>query len=212
MYSSRFLSANWFFSTAVAAFRSAPNAGESSSLETREVAEAYLTAVKELPHNERLEFQKYVYWLMEQPHHYKATKDEQVSEEYRLASVFQEQSNQLLEEGLLISSKDYLHKTGIRWDAYASRIRRHQIFHLARADSEGNRENLIPAFFVDGRYSPKDLEKVCKYLSVVDRFRVYKFFVEPHAELGFLSPLEIIEQGEIEMVMMLAKGFRESLF
>jgi hypothetical protein len=68
---------------------------------------------------------------------------------------------------------------------------------------------LYPAFFVDPRFNPRDLEAVSMRLGSIPGGSKLQFFLTPRGSLAGRTPLDALSDGQLSAVKATADGFRE---
>ena len=68
---------------------------------------------------------------------------------------------------------------------------------------------LYPAFFADGDISRRDLEAITRSLGDIPASSKWQFFTTPKASLDGRTPLEALQRGDRQAVMVTAAGFVE---
>lgn len=121
--------------------------------------------------------------------------------------AMQEQARraELEETGQLIAAQDLAQRLGVSNQAVSKALKSGRLFAL---DGSGGRL-LFPAFYADGKLSRRDLEAVTRALGEIPASSKWQFFTSPKASLGGLTPLEALQRGQRQAVMVTAAGFVE---
>lgn len=121
--------------------------------------------------------------------------------------AMQEQARraELEETGQLIAAQDLAQRLEVSNQAISKALKSGRLFAL---DGSGGRL-LYPAFYADGKISRRDLEAVTRTLGEIPASSKWKFFTNPRASLDGLTPLEALQRGQRQAVMVSAAGFVE---
>jgi len=111
----------------------------------------------------------------------------------------------LIDDGALIKSTDLWDRLEIGRQAGSKALKDLRFFSL---DGPGG-VTLCPAFFSDHKYNRRILEKISKELGELPGPSKWQFFTTPKRSLDGKTPLEAIEKGQIDKVLVAATGFRE---
>ena len=121
--------------------------------------------------------------------------------------AMQEQARraELEETGQLIAAQDLAQRLEVSNQAVSKALKSGRLFAL---DGSGGRL-LYPAFYADGKVSRRDLEAVTRALGEIPASSKWQFFTNPRASLDGLNPLEALQRGQRQAVMVSAAGFVE---
>ena len=108
-------------------------------------------------------------------------------------------------EGRLLPAAKIWEKLEITKQAVSKAVKENRMFTLDGPSGE----SLYPAFFTDGRYDRRALEKVSKALGCLPGPSKWQFFTTGKASLGGKTPLDALSSGEIDAVLTTAAGFVE---
>lgn len=108
------------------------------------------------------------------------------------------------DEGLLMTSADFLAPLGISRQALSKAVREQRVFYV-----EGpSNTQLYPAFFVTDKRTRRLLEKVSRTLGDLPGPSKWQFFITPKSSLGGRSPVVAIQDGDVERVLAAAAAFK----
>lgn len=113
--------------------------------------------------------------------------------------------SKLIERKELISSSQIQARWGVTRQSVSEAVKAGRLFALIGPSGE----NFYPAFFVDGRYDRRSLEKVSKALGSLPASVKYHFFTSRSHRLGGKTPLEAIAEGRLAETLVAATGFAE---
>jgi hypothetical protein len=122
-----------------------------------------------------------------------------------MASQEQARRAELAESGDLIAALDLAGRLKISPQAVSKALKAGRLFAL----EGGGGRLLYPAFYSDGVVSRKVLEAVTRALGDLPASSKWQFFTTPKASLGGVTPLQALERGERQAVMVTAAGFVE---
>lgn len=111
----------------------------------------------------------------------------------------------LEETGQLIAAQELAQRLQVTNQAVSKALKSGRLFAL---DASGGRL-LYPSFYADGKLSRRDLAAVTRALGDIPASSKWQFFTTPKASLGGLTPLEALERGQRQAVMVTAAGFLE---
>lgn len=109
-----------------------------------------------------------------------------------------------LEEGLLLTSANFLAPLGISRQALSKAVKEHRMFFVDGPSGS----QLYPAFFVTDKQKRRLLEKVARALGDLPGPSKWQFFITPKISLGGRSPVMAVNDGDIDRVMAAAAAFR----
>jgi hypothetical protein len=112
---------------------------------------------------------------------------------------------ELEQSGQLISSQELAHRLGVTSQAVSKALKSRRLFAL---DGSGG-GLLYPAFYADGKLSRRDLGAVTRALGDIPASSKWQFFTNPKSSLGGITPLDALQSGQREAVMVSAAGFVE---
>ncbi|MGV7209339.1 hypothetical protein ACLB1G_15950 [Oxalobacteraceae bacterium A2-2] len=121
--------------------------------------------------------------------------------------VMQEKARRVEQEetGQLIAAQELARRLEVSNQAVSKALKAGRLFAL---DASGGRL-LYPAFYADGKMSRRDLEAVTRALGDIPASSKWQFFTNPRASLNGLTPLEALQRGQRQAVMVSAAGFVE---
>lgn len=106
--------------------------------------------------------------------------------------------------GILMTESDFCHKIGL------SRFSLHQACKIRRLFSltDPNGTAYYPAFFLNPRYSRRALESVTLALGTLPGPEKLAFFTTLLPSLGNRTPLDVLEEGQLDVVLATAHAFK----
>ncbi|MEM4987221.1 hypothetical protein V8G57_07440 [Collimonas sp. H4R21] len=208
MFSSQFLSSYYFFSSAVWTFRDIGQA-DSSTSGNKAVVDAFKKATSSMSKQDRATFIEYMQWLSAEPARFERERRERDIAELEADDRVAKSGGQLIDKGRIISAIDFLARTGMTEDVLALKVSERRIFKIPDWVDVVWSEEYYPAFFADSQYDLGMLETISQALRDADGVRKYRFFTSPDLELDGKAPLDILAEGNLERVLLAAKGFRK---
>ncbi|NVM77447.1 hypothetical protein FHW83_003265 [Duganella sp. SG902] len=112
---------------------------------------------------------------------------------------------QLLAAGQLISAQELSERLDMSTQAISKSLKDGRLFAL---EGGGNRL-CYPSFYADSALSRRDLYAVTKALGAIPPSSKWQFFTTPKASLNGLTPLQALQQGARDAVLVTAAGFVE---
>lgn len=112
---------------------------------------------------------------------------------------------ELAASGQLIGGQELAERLEISPQAISKALKAGRLFALEGA---GGRL-LYPAFYADGKVSRRTLETVTRALGDIPPSSKWQFFTTPKGSLDGVTPLEALQQGARQAVMVTAAGFVE---
>lgn len=130
-----------------------------------------------------------------------------VNDAFMRNMAMQEQARraELEESGQLIAAQELAQRLDVSTQAVSKALKSGRLFAL---DGSGGRL-LYPAFYAEGQVSRRDLEAVTRALGEIPASSKWQFFTNPRASLDGLTPLEALQRGQRQAVMVSAAGFVE---
>lgn len=122
-----------------------------------------------------------------------------------MASQEQARRAELAESGELIAAQDLAHRLEVSSQAVSKALKAGRLFAL---EGRGGRL-LYPAFYSDDKISRRVLESVTRALGDIPASSKWQFFTTPKASLGGVTPLQALQRGDRQAVMVTAAGFVE---
>ncbi|MFM9436574.1 hypothetical protein ACFDR9_003658 [Janthinobacterium sp. CG_23.3] len=122
-----------------------------------------------------------------------------------MAMQEQERRTELAESGALIAAQDLADRLNVSPQAVSKALKAGRVFAL----EGGGGRLLYPAFYSDGKVSRRDLEKVTRALGDIPASSKWQFFTTPKASLNGVTPLQALQQGDRQAVLVTAAGFVE---
>lgn len=108
------------------------------------------------------------------------------------------------DEGLLLTSADFLAPLGISRQALSKAVKEQRMFYV-----EGpSNTQLYPAFFVTDKHQRRLLEKVSRALGDLPGPSKWQFFITPKLSLGGRSPVKAIQDGDLDRTLTAAAAFK----
>lgn len=117
----------------------------------------------------------------------------------------QARRTELEQSGRLIATQELAQRLAVSSQAVSKALKSGRIFAL---EGSGGRL-LYPAFYADGIISRRDLEAITRALGDIPASSKWQFFTAPRASLDGLTPLEALQRGQRQPVLISAKGFLE---
>lgn len=118
---------------------------------------------------------------------------------------FQEQRNEDVRSGRLITSKELAEQLDITPAGVSKALNANRFFAFTL--KSGTR--YYPSFFADSKYERGKLEEISKALGNLPPDSKWNFFTAARFSLGNKSPLEALSKGRFDDVLKLARGFAE---
>lgn len=122
-----------------------------------------------------------------------------------MAKQEQERRTELAESGQLIVAKELAERLEVSPQAISKAVKAGRLFAL----EGGGGRLLYPAFYSDGRASRRDLETVTRALGDIPASSKWQFFTTPKISLNGATPLQALQRGDRQAVMVTAAGFVE---
>lgn len=207
MFSSQFLTAYYFFSSAAAAYRSMPE-GISKFVDAKSVTDAFNRATNGLSKDEQTELLLFVLRLIQQPEEFNRNKVHRDKIESSLDKEIVRQFPEIVNTKHVISESEFLVRAGITKEDLSQKLRERRIFSIPEWVHKDPGEEYYPAFFADPQYNQSSVEAVSMALRASRGERKYRFFTTPLLAFGDKTPLEILASGELKRVVEAAKAFR----
>lgn len=108
------------------------------------------------------------------------------------------------EIGALIDAVEFARRRGISPDQVGELVAQHRLFSMER-----DGKTLYPAFFAEPTADIRRLELICLRLGTLPGGSKWQFFVTPKGSLAGQTPLEVLREGQVALVLVAADGFRE---
>ncbi|MES2297241.1 MAG: hypothetical protein V4582_09370 [Pseudomonadota bacterium] len=112
---------------------------------------------------------------------------------------------QHVKAGTLLPVSAMVNRLGISKQAVSKALKEHRWFCV---DGPAG-THLYPAFFADGKYDRRELEKVSKALGELPGPSKWQFFTTPKVSLNGRTPLVALANGDVKPVLVAAAGFAE---
>lgn len=210
MPSPTFLSSYSLFKSAVQTFREMPEDARSALIE-RDVMSAFKFATQGLPPHDEKKFLEYAQGLFRLPRtlHEDASRRRMVH--WRLDLAIAKNGENLIDDGSIIFIEEFLRRTGLSEDAFAQKLKERKIFKMPSRVQFVWAKTYVPAFFADTKLDLSGLERASQALRACNGIEKYRFFTTAVSTLGNRTPLEVIAEGGIELVLDEAKLFRRAL-
>jgi inhibitor of KinA sporulation pathway (predicted exonuclease) len=111
---------------------------------------------------------------------------------------------ELIEKNLVAPSSDICDALGFTRQSLNKAVKENRMFYL----QQGHRR-YYPMFYADSRLSRHILEDITKTLGDLDGAQKWQFFTMPKGSLSGKTPLEALQAGLVEKVLIAAHGFVE---
>lgn len=122
-----------------------------------------------------------------------------------MANQEQARRAELAASGELIAAQDLADRLKVTPQAVSKALKAGRVFALEC----GGGRLLYPAFYADGKVSRRDLETVTRALGDIPASSKWQFFTTPKASLNGVTPLQALQQGDRQAVLITAAGFVE---
>lgn len=210
MPSPTFLSSYSLFKSALQTFRDTPE-GARSILSERDVMSAFKSATQGLPPRDEKKFLEYAQGVLQLPVtlHEAASRRRMV--EWKLNLAIAKSGETLIDDGSIIFIDEYLRRTGHSEEVFAQKLKDRKIFKMPSRVQFVWAKTYVPAFFADTKLDLSALERASQALRACNGIEKYRFFTTAVSTLGNQTPLEVIAEGGIELVVDEAKLFRRTL-
>lgn len=123
-----------------------------------------------------------------------------------LPLALREKANQhmraLIARGELVDAARFITARGFTRQALSKALADRRVFFV-----ELDSERYVPSFFFDPRYERQQVEAVCKALGPLPGGAKLQFFETPQLPLGGLSPLQALQKGRLDEVLVTAHAF-----
>lgn len=116
----------------------------------------------------------------------------------------QEFMAELIEKKLVASSDEICDALAFTRQALNKAVQEHRMFYLR----QGHR-HYYPVFYADSRLSRPLLEDITRALGDLDGAQKWQFFTKPKGSLSGKTPLEALQEGLVDCVLIAANGFAE---
>lgn len=116
----------------------------------------------------------------------------------------QEFRAELIEKKLVASSGEICAALGFTRQSLNKAVQENRMFYL----QQGHRR-YYPVFYADNRLSRPVLEDVTRALGGMDGAQKWQFFTRPKGSLSGKTPLEALQAGLVDKVLIAARGFVE---
>ena len=110
---------------------------------------------------------------------------------------------ELVKAGLLVTEVELCGHLGLEPTALQQKVEECCLFTLAVGE-----DRFYPAFYGSSELAREDIERVSKVLGDLPGWAKWMFFMRKDLSLGGHSPLEILEQGDLEEVERAAYSYR----
>ena len=210
MPSPQFLSSYGLFKSALSAFLETPEEVRSSPSE-RDVISAFKCATQGLPKQDEKKFLEYAQGVLQLPVtlHEATSRRRQV--QWKLNLAIADSGENLIDDGSIIFIDEFLRRTGLSENAFAQKLKDHKIFRMPSRVQFVWGKTYVPAFFADGKFDLRALERASQALRACNGIEKYRFFTTAVDSLGNRTPLDVIAVGGIERVLDEARLFRRAL-
>lgn len=210
MPSALFLSSYGLFKSALGAFL---ETSEDARLKPNEhdVIDAYQSVTNGLSQQDKKQFVKFAYWLLELPgkHHDAATTRRLA--EWRLNYAVVASSENLIADGSIILIDEFLRRTGLDQATFLEKLKHGRVFKMPSRMEFVRGKTYVPAFFADAKFDLRTLETASVMLRKCSGIEKFRFFTTPLEVLGNQTPLDIIAAEGGERVLAEVKTFRREL-
>lgn len=208
MFSTRFLSSYCLFTAAVSAYRNTPEEVRAAP-EHKAVVQAFKKATLGMSEKDKTAFIEYVLSLLHQPEDFRRDKCQRDRGEANLDRELGERGDWLVDDGSIISEAELIKRTGISHEVLAKKLRERRIFQLVDRYFPVWSDGYFPAFFADSKFDRGLLEIVSQALGAENGTRKYRFFTTPDPTLGNKTPLNVLADGDLDLVLSAVKPFRK---
>lgn len=116
----------------------------------------------------------------------------------------QEFKAKLIEKKLVASSGEICDALGFTRQSLNKAVQENRMFYL----QQGHR-HYYPVFYADNRLSRPVLEDITRALGDIDGAQKWQFFTRPKGSLSGKTPLEALQAGMVDKVLIAASGFVE---
>jgi len=210
MSSPLFLSSYVLYKSALTAFLDTPE-NERSELSERDVMRAYTRATAELTKRDENEFIEFAQRVLLLPRKARTAAAERAHQQWKLDQAIITAGGRLIDNGTLIRDDEFLRRTGMSKEALVEKLASREIFEMPQEVHYLGGDSYIPAFFADRRFDTKVLYAVSGSLGACNGVQKFRFFTTAFEALGNRTPLELIEQHDLEPLLHEVKAFRSSL-
>lgn len=126
--------------------------------------------------------------------------------EFMRKLAYQEQARrtQLIDDGQLIPARELAARLDISPQAISKAVKAGRLLALDSGSSLW-----YPAFYADGKLSRRELYTVTKALGTIPSSSKWQFFTTPKASLNGRTPIQALQQGDRDAVLVTAAGFVE---
>lgn len=122
-----------------------------------------------------------------------------------MATQEQARRVELEQKGQLIGAQELANRLEVSNQAVSKALKAGRLFAL---DGSGGRL-LYPAFYADGEISRRELETVTRALGDIPASSKWQFFTTPKGSLNGMTPLQALQRGDRQAVLVAAAGFLE---
>jgi len=210
MSSPLFLSSYVLYKSALTAFLDTPES-ERSELSERDVMQAYTRATAELTKRDENEFIEFAQRVLLLPRKARTAAAERAHHQWKLDRAIVTAGGRLIDSGTLIRDDEFLRRTGMSKEALVEKLASREIFEMPQEVYYLGGDSYIPSFFADPRFDTKTLYAVSGSLGACNGVQKFRFFTTAAETLGNRTPLELIEQHDLELLPHAVKAFRSSL-
>lgn len=210
MSSPLFLSSYVLYKSALTAFRDTPE-GERLALSERDVMRAYTRATAELTKRDESEFIEFAQRLLLLPKKARTASSERAHHQWTLDRAIVTAGGRLVDDGSLIRDDEFLRRTGMTKEILSEKLVTREIFEMPDEVHYLNGDSYIPAFFADRRFDTEVLQAVSGSLGACTGVQKFRFFTTATEFLGNRTPLDLIEQQQLEALPTAVKSFRATL-
>jgi hypothetical protein len=210
MSSPLFLSSYVLYKSALTAFLDTPES-ERSELSERDVMRAYARATAELTKRDENEFIEFAQRVLLLPRKARNAAAERAHHQWKLDRAIVTAGGRLIDNGTLIRDDEFLRRTGMSKEALVEKLASREIFEMPQEVHYLGGDSYIPVFFADRRFDTKTIYAVSASLGACNGVQKFRFFTTASESLGNRTPLELIEQHDLEPLPHAVKAFRSSL-
>ena len=210
MSSPLFLSSYVLYKSALTAFLDTPES-ERSELSERDVMRAYTRATAELTKRDENEFIEFAQRVLLLPRRARTAAAERAHHQWKLDRAIVTAGGRLIDSGTLIRDDEFLRRTGMSKEALVEKLASREIFEMPQEVHYLGGDSYIPSFFADPRFDTKTLYAVSGSLGACNGVQKFRFFTTAAETLGNRTPLELIEQHDLEPLPHAVEGLRSSL-
>lgn len=209
MYSKKFLSSYSLFVDGLNAFQNFEGFDD-GDIAGKAVCAAYKKATEGLTEIERSSLSHFLEWLVLQPELEKRSRALKIRCEAELDEKIAKEGGHLIDKGHIIHVDEFLKRTGINKTSLAQKNNELKIFKMPSWVHLVWDDDYYPYFFADAKYDLQHLESISQALRKINGVGKYRFFTTPLENFADKTPLDLLLEGGLELVLNEARLFRKS--